>query len=127
MNGSALAFSFLTLFAVIGLALSLLGLSVAFSIENGFFVLFKSAGVLGFLACLNAIITYGLKRKKLWAIYIGAIEMSFFLLSILFDAFINGFFSVLIDSWFSLLIIAMLFSILGQDYGQFKASAETYV
>ncbi|WP_371196390.1 hypothetical protein [Glaciecola sp. SC05] len=128
MKGAALGFSFLTLIIAIIFALLLMGAMVGVII--GFLPtvsLTYVAPVFVVLLSLNALIVYGLRRQKIWAVILGTVEVIALLSAILLKMLFEGFTTSLVISILFISLLASLLSALYRDYQVINGSEVTHV
>ncbi|WP_395343784.1 hypothetical protein PN836_010285 [Ningiella sp. W23] len=118
----------MTLIIVIIFALLLMGATVGVII--GFLPtvsLTFAAPVFVVLLSLNALIVYGLRRQKLWAVILGTVEVIALLSAILLKMWFEGFTTSLVSSILFMSLLASLLSALYRDYRAIKDSEVTHV
>ena len=119
MKGSAVGFSFLTLFSVIVAVLAQMGIFIGVMLGNFTDVnlnYFSSFSIL--VAILNAFIVFGLRRRKNWAVVLGSVEMLVLVIAVITNLILEGF-SALLVSFYWLFIAALFFLALKSDYEEF--------
>jgi len=127
LKGSALGFSFVTLVTIIGFALVLINAMVGVFIDIiPVWSLFVIVPISVLLIGLNALIVYGLSRKKNWAVFLGAIEVSILVLLTLIDVIGGGILSLISSILFLAILLSLLFA-LRRDYYKFKSDEEMHV
>ncbi|MFT2090935.1 hypothetical protein [Paraglaciecola sp. 2405UD69-4] len=127
MKGSAVGFSFLTLFSVIAAVLAHMGIFIGGLLGNDTALnLILISAIFVAVAILNAFIVYGLKRRQNWAVALGVIEMIVLIIATVTNVTLNGF-SELFGTCYWLLIASLFLISLRSDYKDFQNRGESHV
>jgi len=127
LKGSAVGFSFLTLFLVIAAVLAHMGIFIGTLLGNNSDVnlIFVSTISIA-VAILNAFIVFGLKRRQNWAIVLGSIEMLVLAIAAVINLMLYGL-SELLGTCYWLLIAELFLFALKSDYEDFKNRSESHI
>jgi hypothetical protein len=127
LKGSAVGFSFLTLFSVIVAVLAQMGIFIGVMLGNftdANLTYFSSFSIL--VAILNAFIVFGLRRRKNWAVVLGSVEMLVLVIAVITNLMLEGF-SALLVSFYWLFIAALFLLALKSDYEEFRNRTESHL
>jgi hypothetical protein len=127
LKGSAIGFSFLTLFSVIVAVLAQMGVFIGvmlgnFTDVNPIYI--SSIPIL--VAILNALIVFGLRCRQNWAVVVGCVEILVLVIAVIANLMLEGF-SELLMSCYWLIIAALFLFALKNDYDEFRNRRESHV
>jgi len=126
LKGSAVGFSFLTLFSVITAVLAHMGIFIGGLLGNDTDLnLILISAIFVAVAILNAFIVYGLKRRQNWAVALGGIEMIVLIIAAVINVTLNGF-SELFGTCYWLLIASLFLISLRSDYEEFQNRGKSH-
>lgn len=127
MKGTSVGFSFLTLIVLFVAVLAHMGVFIGIFTEQATslnFLIVTPPSIAIFT--LNALVVYGLRRKKTWAFLVGGIEMVFFVAAALVNIWTTGFSGVETSFLLFLFSISMLLS-LRNEFSNHKKQKESHV
>lgn len=127
MKGSALGFSFLTLVIVIIAVLAHMGVYISLFLGDYTHLSLASVSSISIIAVsINMMIVYGLRRRRYWAIFIGAIEMIVLIFVAIFNLWLSQPTSIGTGFTYLLIPVALLLA-LRTDYQEFKSHEVSHV